>query len=155
MAILYPTSLANLVVEVGTRHCHQTLLTHDNMPTGLIPYVHTSVPWWHAYRVNTVYSHTITWWHAYKVNTICSTQLTHNGMSTGLIPYVHKTDAWWHACMATATCSHNWHLMACMPTGLLPYICSLGCQMIVFLRGQYHVFTMRLSTLNYQCWGNR
>ena len=26
MAILYPTSLANLVVEVGTRHCHQTLL---------------------------------------------------------------------------------------------------------------------------------
>ena len=24
-AILYPTSLANLVVEVGTRHCHQTL----------------------------------------------------------------------------------------------------------------------------------
>ena len=25
MAILYPTSLANLVVEVGTRHCHQTL----------------------------------------------------------------------------------------------------------------------------------
>ena len=28
MAILYPTSLANLVVEVGTRHCHQTLLSH-------------------------------------------------------------------------------------------------------------------------------
>ena len=27
MAILYPTSLANLVVEVGTRHCHQTLLS--------------------------------------------------------------------------------------------------------------------------------
>ena len=26
MAILYPASLANLVVEVGTRHCHQTLL---------------------------------------------------------------------------------------------------------------------------------
>ena len=26
LAILYPTSLANLVVEVGTRHCHQTLL---------------------------------------------------------------------------------------------------------------------------------
>ena len=26
MAILYPTSLANLVVEVGTRHSHQTLL---------------------------------------------------------------------------------------------------------------------------------
>ena len=26
MAILYPTSLANLLVEVGTRHCHQTLL---------------------------------------------------------------------------------------------------------------------------------
>ena len=26
MAILYPTSLANLVVELGTRHCHQTLL---------------------------------------------------------------------------------------------------------------------------------
>ena len=27
LAILYPTSLANLVVEVGTRHSHQTLLT--------------------------------------------------------------------------------------------------------------------------------
>ena len=26
LAILYPTSLANLVVEVGTRHSHQTLL---------------------------------------------------------------------------------------------------------------------------------
>ena len=26
MAILYPTSLVNLVVEVGTRHSHQTLL---------------------------------------------------------------------------------------------------------------------------------
>ena len=26
MAILYPTSLANLVVEVGTRHSHQTVL---------------------------------------------------------------------------------------------------------------------------------
>ena len=25
LAILYPTSLANLVVEVGTRHSHQTL----------------------------------------------------------------------------------------------------------------------------------
>ena len=28
MAILYPTSLANLVAEVGTRHCHQTLLEY-------------------------------------------------------------------------------------------------------------------------------
>ena len=28
MAILYPASLTNLVVEVGTRHCHQTLLVH-------------------------------------------------------------------------------------------------------------------------------
>ena len=27
LAILYPTSLANLVVEVGTRHSHQTLLS--------------------------------------------------------------------------------------------------------------------------------
>ena len=26
LAILHPTSLANLVVEVGTRHSHQTLL---------------------------------------------------------------------------------------------------------------------------------
>ena len=26
LAILYPKSLANLVVEVGTRHCYQTLL---------------------------------------------------------------------------------------------------------------------------------
>ena len=29
LAILYPTSLANLVVEVGTRHSHQTLLQLD------------------------------------------------------------------------------------------------------------------------------
>ena len=34
MAILYPTSLANLVVEVGTRHCHQTLLYDDDMMCG-------------------------------------------------------------------------------------------------------------------------
>ena len=26
LAILYPTSPANLVAEVGTRHCHQILL---------------------------------------------------------------------------------------------------------------------------------
>ena len=32
LAILYPTSLANLVVEVGTRHSHQTLLIKYNMP---------------------------------------------------------------------------------------------------------------------------
>ena len=30
LAILYPTSLANLVVEVGTRHSHQTLLKELN-----------------------------------------------------------------------------------------------------------------------------
>ena len=30
LAILYPTSLANLVVEVGTKHCHQILLGRDN-----------------------------------------------------------------------------------------------------------------------------
>ena len=33
MAILYPTSLANLVVEVGTRHCHQTLLAKRPLKT--------------------------------------------------------------------------------------------------------------------------
>ena len=32
MAILYPTSLANLVVEVGTRHCHQTLFLCHAFP---------------------------------------------------------------------------------------------------------------------------
>ena len=32
LAILYPTSLANLVVEVGIRHCHQILLTLGNKP---------------------------------------------------------------------------------------------------------------------------
>ena len=37
MAILYPTSLANLVVEVGTRHCHQTLFAMLRYPT---------VAWW-------------------------------------------------------------------------------------------------------------
>ena len=31
LAILYPTSLANLVVEVGTRHSHQTLLAFVRM----------------------------------------------------------------------------------------------------------------------------
>ena len=31
MAILYPASLANLVVEVGTRHCHQTLFTENQV----------------------------------------------------------------------------------------------------------------------------
>ena len=29
---MYPKSLANLVVEVGTRHCHQILLHHHNIP---------------------------------------------------------------------------------------------------------------------------
>ena len=37
LAILYPTSLANLVVEVGTRHSHQTLLENCNRHG----YVHT------------------------------------------------------------------------------------------------------------------
>ena len=31
LAILYPTSLANLVVEVGTRHSHQTLLINVSL----------------------------------------------------------------------------------------------------------------------------
>ena len=30
LAILYPTSLANLVVEVGTRHSHQTLFPQNS-----------------------------------------------------------------------------------------------------------------------------
>ena len=38
LAILYPTSLANLVVEVGTRHSHQTLfhgvIQHDVTKAG-------------------------------------------------------------------------------------------------------------------------
>ena len=33
-AILYPTSLANLVVEVGTRHSHQILLTKSTTASG-------------------------------------------------------------------------------------------------------------------------
>ena len=39
LAILYPTSLANLVVEVGTRHSHQTLLTGPSigLDNGLAP----------------------------------------------------------------------------------------------------------------------
>ena len=32
LAILYPTSLVNLVVEVGTRHSHQTLLRNTDRP---------------------------------------------------------------------------------------------------------------------------
>ena len=36
LAILYPTSLANLVVEVGTRHSHQTLLMMCCRPTKTI-----------------------------------------------------------------------------------------------------------------------
>ena len=40
MAILYPTSLANLVVEVGTRHCHQTLLKLLLLNRNLPDYTH-------------------------------------------------------------------------------------------------------------------
>ena len=41
LAILYPTSLANLVVEVGTRHCHQILLVwlHESLPRYLLQMV--------------------------------------------------------------------------------------------------------------------
>ena len=35
LAILYPTSLANLVVEVGTRHSHQTLFNNYIGSNGL------------------------------------------------------------------------------------------------------------------------
>ena len=36
LAILYPTSLANLVVEVGTRHSHQTLLVSTRIFQNLL-----------------------------------------------------------------------------------------------------------------------
>ena len=36
-AILYPTSLANLVVEVGTRHSHQFLVADCSRPISQIP----------------------------------------------------------------------------------------------------------------------
>ena len=37
LAILYPTSLANLVVEVGTRHSHQILLMLSSACDSLWP----------------------------------------------------------------------------------------------------------------------
>ena len=39
LAILYPTSLANLVVEVGTRHSHQTLLDRCNPDTVYLKHI--------------------------------------------------------------------------------------------------------------------
>ena len=44
LAILYPTSLANLVVEVGTRHSHQTLL---NLETKIL--THTRLDGTHSW----------------------------------------------------------------------------------------------------------
>ena len=42
LAILHPTSLANLVVEVGTRHSHQTLLV-DNISSQIHHLVNTGL----------------------------------------------------------------------------------------------------------------
>ena len=39
LGILYPTSLANLVVEVGTRHSHQTLLGNTKIKRCLFFYL--------------------------------------------------------------------------------------------------------------------
>ena len=51
MAILYPASLANQVVEVGTRHCHQTLLIHIiRCPHPLISYESTACTYVHSWR---------------------------------------------------------------------------------------------------------
>ena len=38
--ILYPTSLANLVVEVGTRHSHQILFIHVSGMANCLNFLH-------------------------------------------------------------------------------------------------------------------
>ena len=54
LVTLYPTSLANLVVEVGTRHSHQILLqttktTYIDLP---LPHSMTKIPWPHIQKNN-------------------------------------------------------------------------------------------------------
>ena len=67
LAILYPTSLANLVVEVGTRHSHQTLFIHTfSCATKIVSvFPHFRVPqscqrsrfhWWVYLKTNRIFS---------------------------------------------------------------------------------------------------